>query len=117
MDLATLKETIQQELPNLLKTDPGLRDYVMDLTRDIYAAKQDTDRRFWDTLAEMRRDREEQSRKWAEAKAESDKKWAEAKAESEKNRAEQNRKWAEAKAESEKKWAEAKAESEKNRAE
>jgi len=116
MDIAELKKAIRKELPVLIREDPSLREYILNLTGMLYADKQNTEDRFWEVLSEMKRDREEQSRKWAEARAESERKWEQQNRKwEEQNRKweEQNRKWAEAKAESERKWEEAKAESER----
>ena len=84
MDIAELKKTIRKELPVLIREDPSLREYVLNLTGQMYAGKQYTEDRFWEVLSEMKRDREEQSRKWAEAKTESERKWEQ-----------HNRKWEE----------------------
>lgn len=53
-----LKETVEQELPGLLRSDPGLRAYLLDLMRNDYAGRAEIqDRLFYDLLAELRRDR------------------------------------------------------------
>jgi hypothetical protein len=78
MSVELLKETIKRELPGLLRDDPSLRAYILDLTRQEYAGRAETQDRFYDLLAELRRDREEQTRKWDEQ----NRKWDE-----------QNRKW------------------------
>lgn len=82
MDAELLKETIKKELPGLLRDDPTLRAYILELTRSEYAGHQETQDRFWEVLAELRSDREEQARKWDEH----NRKWDE-------DKAEQNRKW------------------------
>jgi hypothetical protein len=126
-----LKAQIQRALPELLRTDPAFRDFVLDLTRRVYADRDQTESRFDRVLEELRRDREESMRKWEEEKAESQRRWAESdrrwaesdrkraeeKADSERRWAESDRKRAEEKAESDRKWAEAKAESERKWAE
>lgn len=89
------KAQIQRELPELLRTDPALREFVLELTRDLYADRAQTESRFDRVLDELRRDREESARRWAEEKAENERKWAE-----------NDRRWAEEKAESERRWAE-----------
>ena len=93
MDTELLKETIKKELPGLLRDDPALRAYILELTRGEYAGRQETQDRFWEVLAELRRDREEQARKWDEH----NRKWDE-------DRAEQARKWDEDRAEQARKW-------------
>lgn len=82
MDTESLKETIKRELPGWLRDDPDLRAYILDLTRREYAGRTETQDRFYDLLAELRRDREEQTRKWEEQNH----KWEE-------HQAEQHRKW------------------------
>jgi len=88
MNTDTLKEAIRRELPALLRAeallraDPDLRSFILELTRGEYADRAETHDRFHEILAELRHDREEQSRKWdaihAQMKAE---------------REEQNRRW------------------------
>lgn len=43
-----------------LREDPEWRAYSLELTRQKYAARADTQDRFYEILAELRRDREEQ---------------------------------------------------------
>lgn len=62
-----IKETIRRELPDLIKQDPALRAFVLDLTRTEYAPRLETESRFDRMLEELRRDREVQTRKWEEA--------------------------------------------------
>jgi len=57
-------ELIRRELPRILQRHPDMRDWVFRLTRDQYADKQETESRFDRILDEMRRDREENTRKW-----------------------------------------------------
>ncbi|NER21890.1 MAG: DUF3782 domain-containing protein [Symploca sp. SIO1C2] len=73
-----IKALIHQELPTILQQDQNLRDFVLRTVENYYAGKQETESRFDRILAEIRRDREEQSRKWEEQS----RKWEE-----------QNRKW------------------------
>jgi hypothetical protein len=92
MPTENLKETIKRELPHLLRSDPALRRFVLDLTREAYADRHQTEDRFDRILDELRRDREEQARKWNEQNRkweEQNRKW------DEENRKweEQNRKW------------------------
>ena len=66
MDSETLKKTIKDELPGLLREDPSLSDYILRLTREVYADKDQTQKSVSEILDEMRRDREENSRRWEE---------------------------------------------------
>ncbi len=70
MNEDALKESIKRELPGWLRTDPELRAFILDLTRSEYANRAETGDRFYEMLAELRRDREEQARKWDEVHAE-----------------------------------------------
>jgi hypothetical protein len=63
MNAESLKDVIKKELPGLLREDPVLRAYVLELTRREFADRTETQDRFHDILAELRRDREEQARK------------------------------------------------------
>ena len=80
MATESLIETIKRELPALLRSDPTLRRFILDLTRETYADRRQTEDRFDRILDELRSDRDEQARKWAEQA----RKWDE-----------QNRKWTE----------------------
>jgi len=64
MNLDTLKETIRQELPELLRLDPEFRSFILEITRDQYADRQETRNWFHETLDEMRSERERQDKKW-----------------------------------------------------
>lgn len=94
MNTESLKEVIKRELPVWLREDPELRAYILELTRQEYAARADTQDRFYEILAELRRDREEQARKWDKQSRKWDEqsgKWDEAA----RQWHEQNRKWEE----------------------
>ena len=64
MNLETLKETIRQELPELLRRDPDFRSYLLEITRGDFADRKETRDWFHETLDEMRREREKQDKKW-----------------------------------------------------
>jgi len=105
MSVELLKETIKRELPEFLRADPDFRAFILELTRQEYAGRTETQDRFYDLLAELRRDREEQTRKWDEQTRKWDeqtRKWDEQNRKwDEQNRKwdEQNRKWDENQAE------------------
>ena len=82
MNTESLKEAIKRELPEFLRTDQELRAYILELTRQEYAGRAETQDRFYDLLEELRRDREERTREWVEYKDFQNRKWDE-----------QNRKW------------------------
>ncbi|MGF1616116.1 MAG: PD-(D/E)XK nuclease family protein [Gammaproteobacteria bacterium] len=107
MESESLKEVIKRELPGWLRDDPDFRAYILDLTRREYAGRGETEDRFYTLLAELRRDREEQARKWDEQNRkweDQNRKWDEHQAEQreefkklyeqlERDREDQNRKW------------------------
>ena len=86
-----LKKTIQDILPELIANDPAVRDFVLRTVSNYYAGKQETESRFDRVLAELQRDREEQSRKWDEQRQENQTILARLDQEREDN----NRKWEE----------------------
>jgi hypothetical protein len=108
MNAESLKEAVRRELPNLLREDPEFRAYVLELARQEFTPRSETVDRFDQLLAELKRDREAQTRKWEEQRAERERereeqnrKWEEQRAEREREREEQNRKWEEQRAERE----------------
>ncbi|AUB84169.1 PD-(D/E)XK nuclease family protein [Candidatus Thiodictyon syntrophicum] len=64
MTTESLKDTFRRELPDWLRQDPDLRAYILDLTRQEYANRKDTQDQFYELLTELRRDRDDQNRKW-----------------------------------------------------
>jgi hypothetical protein len=87
-----LKELIKRELPALLREDPALRDYIIDLTKSRYADQRLTDERFDRILQELRDDRIAQTLKWEEQNHkwdEQNRKWDE----QNRKQDEQNREW------------------------
>ena len=93
MTTETWQESLKRELPRLLKSDPDFRAYVLELTRHEYANRAETQDWFHDLLGELRRDREEQTRKWEANQVEQNAKWEANQAELKRMREEQNAKW------------------------
>jgi hypothetical protein len=100
MTAESLKETIKRELPALLREDSAFRDSVLELTRRNHPTRTETSDWFDHLIGELRRDREEQTRKWEAQQAERERdraeqarKWEEQQAERERDRAEQARLW------------------------
>ncbi|MDH6062192.1 DUF3782 domain-containing protein [Chrysosporum bergii ANA360D] len=89
MNDAELKRLLRQELPALLDEDVEIRDLLVKAISNYFAGKSETESRFDLVLAEMRRDRAEQSQKWEENRREFD----QIIAQMERDRAEQSRKW------------------------
>ena len=77
MNTESLKEAIKRELPEFLRRDQDFRAYILELTRQEYAGRADTQDRFYDLLAELRRDREERTREWEEYREDQNRKWDE----------------------------------------
>ena len=88
MEKQEIVQLVKEQLPALLEESPELERWIERLTEQRYANRQQTESRFDQLLGELRRDREEQSLKWAEQ----NRKWEESKAESDRKWAEQNRK-------------------------
>ncbi|MGF1520366.1 MAG: PD-(D/E)XK nuclease family protein [Nodosilinea sp.] len=61
-----LKKAVQDILPQLIAEDPAVRDFVLRTVSNYYASREETESKFDRVLAELQRDREEQSRKWDE---------------------------------------------------
>ncbi|NJO14829.1 MAG: DUF3782 domain-containing protein [Thioploca sp.] len=98
IDSEQFDQLILQRLPTLMQQNPQIQGLVLDWARQNFAERQATDDRFYQLLGELKRDREEQNRKWDEQ----NRKWDEAKQEFDRlldelarNREEQNRKWEE----------------------
>lgn len=65
----SLKEALKAlrgELPTWLRSDPELRALLLDVTRAEFSTRLETEDWFSRALTELRRDREEQARKWDE---------------------------------------------------
>jgi hypothetical protein len=91
-------QLILQRLPTLMRNNSQIQELVLEseLARQTFAGRKETDDRFYQMLGELKRDREEQSRKWEKYTAKQNRKWEE-----------QNRKWEEFKeytAEQNRKW-------------
>jgi hypothetical protein len=93
MDLIALKETLRRELPVLLREDPSLREFLLELTRKEHPSRAETDERFYELLGELRRDREVQSRQWEEHQTEQREEFRKLHEQLNRDREEQNRKW------------------------
>lgn len=64
MENQQMIELIRQELPGIMQRHPEMKRWVLQLTREQYADKQETESRFDRLLDELRADREENARKW-----------------------------------------------------
>ena len=59
-----IKKIIMTELPRLMKSDPDIRTFILDATRERYADKTETERRIDRILDELKEDREARDKKW-----------------------------------------------------
>jgi hypothetical protein len=87
--METTIETIKRELPRLLREEPELRRFVLDISREYFADRSTTDERFNRILDELARDREMQNRKWDEQ----NRKWDEQNRRLDEHIREQSQKW------------------------
>jgi hypothetical protein len=61
-----IKKLIMAELPRLMERDPAIRKYILKMTREQYADKIETEDRIERILDELKRDREDQQKRWEE---------------------------------------------------
>jgi len=80
-----IRELIKRELPHLIAEDLGIRDFILRTVSEYYTPRDEFSDRFDRILAELQRDREEQSRKWEEES----RKWDEQRLKWERDREEQ----------------------------
>jgi hypothetical protein len=66
MDVKQIKELVIRELPAILQEDEEVQQFILRLAREHLADKVETENRFDRLLDELRREREEQSKRWAE---------------------------------------------------
>ena len=88
---------IRQKLPELMRTDPEIRGWILDLGREYFADRAQTDSRFEQMLSELRQEREDWNRRFEEERAEWRRLWEE-------EREAWNRRFEEERAESERRW-------------
>lgn len=67
MESQQVKQIIIRELPLILQHDREMQDFILQLSRRHFADKGETTSRFDRVLDELRRDREENTRKWENA--------------------------------------------------
>lgn len=84
-----IREIIVSHLPEMMKTDIEIRRYILKITKEKYADKKKTEDRFDRILDELRRNREEDSKKWDENR----KKWEAREIQRDKDREEDSKKW------------------------
>ena len=90
---------IRQRLPELVRTDPEIRGWILDLGREYFADRTQTDSRFEQMLSELRQEREAWNRRFEEERAEWRRLW-------EKEREDWNRRFEEERAEWRRLWEE-----------
>lgn len=89
IDSEQLDQLILQRLPTLVQQNRQIQELVLELARQKFADRKETESWFHQMLNELRQDREEQSRKWDEQ----NRKWEKYTAEQNLKWEEQNRKW------------------------
>ncbi len=87
MKTKEIREIILKELPDIIKHDKEIQDFILHLSKECFADKDTTEDRFDKILRELAEDRETQNRKWledsnrwweqAEKWKEQDKRWQE----------------------------------------
>lgn len=100
MEREQVKAIILQELPAILEQDAEVRQLILRLAQQHFADRGATENRFDRMLEELRRDREEQNRKWEENQRalkamqdEANRKWGENQREMRAARDEAGRRW------------------------
>lgn len=63
---AEIKQLIKRELPAIFREDVEIHHFILELTRERFADKRETESRFDRIMDEMRRDREANQKKWDE---------------------------------------------------
>jgi hypothetical protein len=91
IDPQQFDQLVIQRLPTLVRQNPQIRELVLELAKEKFADRQETDDRFYQLLGELKRDREEQARKWDEQNRKDARKWEE----QTKKWEEQTKKWEE----------------------
>jgi len=66
MNMREVKELIMQELPGILQEDVEMQRFILRISSRHFADKAETESRFDRLLDDLRRDREEQSKRWEE---------------------------------------------------
>ncbi len=92
-DIVKIKPLIINELPRLFEEDQQIRKSILNLTKDKYSGKKETEDRIDKILKELKADRERQDKRWEEWKEEDRKRWEEWKEEDRKRWEENNKKW------------------------
>lgn len=93
MERSEVREMILRELPALLEEDAELQRLILRFSTRHFAGRAETESRFDRVLDELRRDREEQTRKWEENQHAQEHKWEA-----------QDLKWAEERQAQERRW-------------
>ena len=68
-------QLVLERLPILMRQNKQIQELVLELARENFAQRQETEDRFYQLLNELKRDREEQARKWEEYTQEQNRKW------------------------------------------
>lgn len=66
MEQNEIVDLIKRELPVLMQENEEVHAFIVMLFRKHFADRHETDKRFEQLLNELKQDREEQSKKWAQ---------------------------------------------------
>ena len=72
-----IKEIIMKELPSLMRKDPKVKEFVLELTSKRYADRKKTEERIDRMLEELRLERIENQKRWEALQKEWNRKWEE----------------------------------------
>jgi len=109
LDPNQFDQLVIQRLPALMRQNKQIQELVLELARENFAERQDTEDKFYRILNELKQDREVQTRKWEEYTQEQNRKWEEQNHKWEEYKAytqEQSREWKEYTQEQNRKWEE-----------
>nr|VFJ86744.1 MAG: PD-(D/E)XK nuclease superfamily protein [Candidatus Kentron sp. LFY] len=95
MIVEDLRNLLKTELPEAIRDNPELHDWVLQIGARSFADRVETDKRFDQVLDELKRDREIQSRRWEEQKADWERRWKEQNLKSDRHWEGNNRRWEE----------------------
>ena len=118
MNIEEIKTIIMHELPNIVRTDDEIRQLILDISRNQFLSRYESDKRFDKIMDELVDQRKKSDAKWAENQKKSDEKWKENQAKWDENQAkllalekksderwdENQKKWDENQRKSDKKW-------------
>ncbi|MGQ9468093.1 MAG: PD-(D/E)XK nuclease family protein, partial [Anaerolineae bacterium] len=76
-----METLIRKHLPEIVRSDPSFRQWVLEVAAEQFADKAETDSRFERLLAELREERRSHQAEWKEYQAQMERRWEEHRAE------------------------------------